>query len=66
MCGYCCGGVPVEKRGSGHAHCSTECYNALTPRQVRDCVKRAEDAERALAEHLATCPTSPALPEEPS
>lgn len=28
MCGWCCGGVPVERRGSGHKNCSEDCYNA--------------------------------------
>lgn len=35
MCGYCCGGVPVEKRGQAHAGCSEECYNAPTTKRKR-------------------------------
>lgn len=68
MCGYCCGGVPVERRGAGHKGCSTECYNALSPRQVRDYVTRAERAEDALARAraLLTDPATKTLESEPA
>lgn len=49
MCGYCCGGVPKDRRGSGHVNCSDECYNALSPRQMRGYVERARKADEALA-----------------
>jgi hypothetical protein len=49
MCGWCCGGTPAERRGEAHKSCASECYNALSPRQMRTYVQRAEKAEAALA-----------------
>lgn len=45
MCGWCCGGVPVERRGKGHQGCSAECHNAPTPKRVAIALARAEQAE---------------------
>jgi hypothetical protein len=42
MCGYCCGGVPVDKRGEGHKGCSAECYNAPDAARVARLVARAK------------------------
>jgi hypothetical protein len=41
MCSLCCGGTPVEKRGSGHATCSVECYNAVPTRRRTSVRKQA-------------------------
>jgi len=40
VCGFCCGGTPVEMRGKAHATCTTDCYNAPS-RRVRDSALRA-------------------------
>ncbi len=45
MCGYCCGGVPVEKRGEGHKSCSPDCYNVIPRTHLLD---RAQSAEAAV------------------
>lgn len=50
MCGLCCGGTPRERRGEFHKNCSAECYNALSAKEMRDYVARAESAEVALAD----------------
>lgn len=52
MCGYCCGGTPVEKRGQGHAGCSVDCYNV--PRRPPRRKVPASEIERVLRENGLT------------
>lgn len=47
MCGWCCGGVPVERRGSGHTGCSEQCYNAPGNAALTAERKAREEAEAA-------------------
>lgn len=49
MCGYCCGSVPIEKRGEGHRHCSETCYNAPIPATVRKLQRDLGDLRAAVA-----------------
>lgn len=58
MCGYCCAGVPVDKRGEAHAGCSAVCYNTPGAARVARAIAEAVSEERErIAQAISRTPT---------